>query len=67
MWVAGAGESIDNVRTVPPMPAPGSHMSIAAVSGAGNVSVARKLERIYVEFAPLVYRTAWGVSAIDSS
>lgn len=61
MSAVGVPRSIDDVRPVPPFIARGPHMSAAAAPSAINVSVARELEQIYVEFAPLVYRTAWGV------
>ena len=37
------------------------HPSAAAVSEPLNVSMIEELDRMYREFAPLVYRTAWGV------
>jgi RNA polymerase sigma-70 factor (ECF subfamily) len=61
MSAVGVPKSIDDVRPVPPFAAPGPQMSAAAAPRAINISVAEELEQLYVEFAPLVYRTAWGV------
>src|SRR5687768_15944840 len=39
----------------------GPHTPAAAVSELINTSMTEELDRMYREFAPFVYRTAWGV------
>ena len=44
-----------------PFAVPGPRASETAVSEPLNASMSDELDRMYREFAPLVYRTAWGV------
>ena len=61
MSAVGVSKPIASTRRGASLTGRGPHTSAAAVSEPVIVSGTDDLDRIYREFAPLVYRTAWGV------
>ena len=57
----GVSKPIGRTRHGASFTVPGPHTSAAAVSDLIILSMTEELDRIYREFAPLVYRIAWGV------
>ena len=61
MSAAGVRRPANSSRQAGPLVERGLHPSAAAMSEPTNVSKAEEVDRLYREFAPLIYRTAWGV------
>ncbi len=61
MSAAGVPKPPTFVRHDGPLAVRGPHAPATAVSDSLNAPMSEELDRMYREFAPLVYRTAWGV------
>ena len=61
MSAAGVPKPATFVRHDGPLAVRGPHAPATAVSDPLTTPMSEELDRMYREFAPLVYRTAWGV------
>ena len=61
MSAAGVPKPAISNRHDEPLVERGLHSSAVAMSEPTNVSMTEEVDRLYREFAPLIYRTAWGV------